>query len=385
MEAFIFIASIATFSFLAFTLIEHFLGLKKLKNLTVQQDAPLHVLPKISIVLTALDEEKVIEDAVKTLLHLNYPALEVITVNDRSTDNTPHILEKLKRQYPNLQVHHIAKLPAGWLGKNHALHVAAAQATGEWILFTDADVLMKPDTLRKTMSYALENKLDHLTLFEHHQRNQFWLKISLLGSYITYTMAMKPWLIRHPANKRSLGHGSFNLVKRASYEACGGHQAIALECLDDLKLGQLLKNNGFIQDTANGRDYVEREWYASLKEMIVGMQKNSFAYFNYRLWSTTGSGLLAFLFYLWPVIATATYSGPIRYVNLLNIILTFAISVTVAHHFRLPKRYGLFYPLGIAFMLYILFNSMIATYRNKGVIWRGTHYPLKLLRKGTQS
>ncbi|MES2218120.1 MAG: glycosyltransferase family 2 protein [Pseudomonadota bacterium] len=371
-----------TLGYLVFTLIELKIGFNNITNLADQPEVSAAELPKISIILSALDEEKMIAQAVTSLLNLNYPELEVITINDRSTDNTASILESLKQQHPNLQVHHITQLPDGWLGKNHALHFAAARAQGEWLLFTDADVLMKPDTLLKTISYALEHKLDHLTIYEYHQRKQFWLRISLLGNYIAYVMALKPWRIRHSWSKKSLGHGSFNLVKKTAYENCGGHQAIALECLDDLRLGQLIKRNGFKQDTANGQDFIEREWYASLKDMIAGMQKNCFAFFNYQLFTTLGICFLTVVFYIWPLLAAFIYTGTLCYINLINVALTGTISVYVAEQFRLKRWHAVFYPIAIGILIYTMLNSVIATYRNKGVIWRGTLYPLKLLRKG---
>jgi glycosyltransferase involved in cell wall biosynthesis len=382
MELLLITVGLLTLSYLVLTLIEIRIGFKKIKNLVDQTEVAKLEMPKISIILSALDEEKMIEDAVTSLFNLDYPQLEVITINDRSTDNTPNILEKLKQKYPNLQVHHIEQLPPGWFGKSHALHFAAERATGDWLLFTDADVLMKPDTLLKTISYALENKLDHLTIYELHLRKKFWLRISLLGSYITYVMALKPWRIRYQWSKKSLGHGSFNLVKKSAYEQCGGHRAIALECLDDLRLGQLIKKNGFKQDTANGQDYIEREWYASLTDMIGGMQKNCFAFFNYHLLLTLTMCFLTVIFYLWPIVASFAYTGPVRYINIINVLLTAMVSMNVSEQFRLQKWYSVFYPVAIGILIYTMLNSVIATYRNKGVVWRGTLYPLKTLRKG---
>jgi glycosyltransferase involved in cell wall biosynthesis len=382
MELLLITVGLLTLSYLVLTLIEIRIGFNKIKNLKDQPEVATAEMPKISIILSALDEEKMIEHAVTSLLNLNYPQLEVITVNDRSTDNTPIILEKLKQKYPNLQVHHIEQLPEGWFGKSHALHFAAERATGDWLLFTDADVLMKPDTLLKTISYALENKLDHLTIYELHLRNKFWLRISLLGNYIAYVMALKPWRIRYSWSKKSLGHGSFNLIKKSAYEYCGGHRAIALECLDDLRLGQLIKKHGFKQDTANGQDFIKREWYSSLTDMIGGMQKNCFAFFNYQLLLTLTMCFLTFVFYIWPLAATFIYTDTVRYINIVNVILTAVVSYYVCEQFRLKKWYAVFYPAAIGILIYTMLNSVIATYRNKGVVWRGTHYPLKSLRKG---
>lgn len=370
-----------TLSYLLYTSIELTFGFHKIKNLSTQILVPSSRLPKISIILSALNEEDVLEDAISLLMNLDYPQLEVIAVNDRSTDNTQRILEQLHQRYPQLQTHHIHTLPDNWFGKNYALHYAAQRATGDWFLFTDADVQMRGDTITKAISYALEMKIDHLTIYEHHHRHGFWLKLMLLGLYVVYSMFMKPWRIRYSWSKKSVGHGAFNLVSKPAYQACGGHQAIAMECLDDIKLGELLKKNGFKQDTVDGRDFISRSWYTSVSDMVHGLKKNSFAYYNYHLLPALCDLPLAFLFYIWPIVATIFFSGTIRWLNILNVCLMFYISLCVAKHFRLEKRYAIFYPLGIMMMVYTMWNSIFSIYINNGVIWRGTHYPLNKIRK----
>ena len=279
MEMALFLIAFATLVYSLFTLIEFGIGFNQIKNLSSQPILPPDSLPSVSIIFSALNEEQTLANSINEMLKLDYPNLEIIAVNDRSTDNTPAILEKFQHE-KCLTVKHITQLSKGWLGKNHALHVAAQSAAGEWLLFTDADVMMKHASLSKALSYVLENQLDHLTIYEYHIKKNFWLKILLLASYVTYSMAMKPWRIRYSWSNKSLGHGAFNLVKKSAYLKCGGHHPIAMECLDDLKLGALLKNNGFKQDTVDGRDFIEREWYSSIKEMIKGLEKNGFAVFS---------------------------------------------------------------------------------------------------------
>ncbi len=380
MEFALIIISIVTLFALLFTLVEFIFGFKQIKNLSDQVVLQQEALPAVSIILSALNEEAEIETALTSMLKLNYPRLEIIAINDRSTDKTPSILAALQKRYPALQVHHIQQLPSGWLGKNHALYFAAKKASGAWLLFTDADVVMKTETLMKAMSYVLTQQLDHLTIHEHHLRHHFGLKILLLGHYATYSMVMKPWRIRHAHSKKSLGHGAFNLVKRSAYEACHGHRAIAMECLDDLKLGALLKSHGFKQDTVDGRDFIERNWYHSLSDMITGFKKNSFAFYDYQLLPLLRDSVFAFLFYFWPLISLFFFSGAIRWLNLINVFLTLFLFAYVAKQFRLQQRYAVFYPLSISFLLYALFNSAIAIYRQKGVVWRGTHYSLQQLK-----
>lgn len=336
--------------------------------------------PSVSIIFSALNEEKDIEAALTTLLVLDYPNLEIIAINDRSTDKTKDILNRIKKNQSRLKVFHLEDLPEGWLGKNHALHFASRKAGGEWLLFTDADVHMKPDTLKRAMSYILEKNIDHLTIFEHHVRKSMWLKILLLGHYITYSLVMKPWRIRFSWSKKSLGHGAFNLVSKKVYEGAGGHRKIAMECMDDLKLGEIIKKNGFRQDTVDGRDFVEKEWYKSLRDMIEGVKKNSFSYFKYRPIGTIFVILGAFLFFVWPFFGMFL-KGSVGWINSINVLLMLSISFFVAKKFRLHLGFALFYPLGICILLYTVLNSLIATYKNKGIIWRGTFYSIKKLKK----
>jgi len=385
MDQAIIITAAFTFGYSVFTLLEFMAGFNAIKNIAAQTDVDAARLPSVSIIFSALNEEADIELAVMSLLALDYPNFEVIAINDRSNDNTAEILNAMQMKHARLQVHHITELPEDWFGKNHALFYGSKLAKGEWLLFTDADVQMKPATLKKAMSYTIERNLDHLTICEHHLRNTFWLKILLLAHYVTYSISFKPWRVRHSWSRRSLGHGAFNLVNKSVYEKCGSHAAIALQCLDDLKLGHLIKTNGYRQDTVDGRDFVQREWYPSLPAMIEGWKKNTFAFFDYRLLVLVPSSVFALLFFVWPIIAMFMYSGLAFWLNVANVILMFMISAYVCQQFRMEKRYAIFYPAAIFLLLYSIWNSVFTIYRQNGVVWRGTHYPLEQLRAGKKA
>ena len=118
--------------------------------------------PSLSVIIPACNEEESIEQAVIQLINQDYPNFEVIVVNDRSTDNTGVILEKLKVQYSQLKVINITELPSNWLGKNHAISQGVKASSGEWLLFTDADIMFTPNSLKETISYSSKNELDHL-------------------------------------------------------------------------------------------------------------------------------------------------------------------------------------------------------------------------------
>lgn len=376
------IASLAmlTMLHLLYTAIEFWFGFKSIKNLVDEPTLNHQDLPKLSIIFSALNEKQSIARSLESILHLDYPNLEIIAINDRSTDGTDIILENYAKIYENLHIIHVKYLPENWLGKNHALQLGSQKAMGDWLLFTDADVIMKNPLLVKAMSFAIHNELDHLTIYEQHLHKPFLLKILSLGSYITYAMAMKPWRIRYPWSNKHLGHGAFNLVKKSVYQESGGHRAIALECLDDVRLGKLLKSHGFRQDTVDAKDLIGREWYSSLKEMIHGLSKNGFAFFDYKLWKITRDVTLALLYYIWPIVAIFFFRGCIFWMNMCNIMIMFYLNMFIANKFRLPKILALFYPLSIAILIYTLCYSVYLTYKNNGIIWRDTHYLLQTLR-----
>lgn len=370
--------AVVTLLHLIYTFLEITLGYNSIQDLDKIKVTEQN-LPSVSVILSALNEEDHIAQTVTSLLSLKYPNLEVIVVNDRSTDRTLEILQNMAPN-PNLRILNVQNLPENWLGKNHALHRAGLQAKGDWLLFTDADVIMKPETLLRAMSYIQKKQLDHLTIYENHIRNSFWLTVLMLGSYITYSIFNKPWRIRLSWSKQSLGHGAFNLVNKSVYFACGGHQTIALKCLDDLMLGKLIKDNGFRQDIINSSHYVEREWYPSLSEMIDGLKKNSFAYFNFSVWSVIRIFTLVTIYFFGPLVAICIYSGSLFWLNLVNIFIMLLMSLVVCHQFKIHPGFAPLYPLAILILLYTVSLSMIFTYKNNGVIWRGTHYPLDMLR-----
>lgn len=381
MDVIITLIAAITLTYITLTLMELYVGFRSIINLRNNPLLATDNLPSVSIIISALNEEEHITDTITALLKIDYPLFEIIIINDRSNDNTASILNTLQQQYPQLKVKHIHKLPQGWFGKNHALYQGSQLASGDWLLFTDADVTMKPDTIKHAISYALQHQLQHLTFLELHVRNTFAVKILLLAQYFLMSFTIKPWRIRYTWSKKSLGYGAFNLVEKSAYENAGTHQAIKLECLDDLKLGALLKNSGFKQDTVNGMDFIERQWYANLPAMIHGLQKNSFAYFNYNFAHLIAATILAFTFFIWPTIAIFCTSGPGQSLNVLNVcLLTFAAAY-VCTQFRLPKKFAVLYPASILLLLYTIWNSALVTYKQNGVIWRDTFYPLDDLKQ----
>src|SRR4051794_32863197 len=185
--------------------------------------------PALSIVVPALNEAETVEPALRSLLALDYPRLEIIAVNDRSTDATGEILDRLAAEDARLRVVHVTDLPEGWLGKNHALHVGSAAASGEWLLFADADVVYAPDALRRAMALALARGSDHLVALPRILVEGFWEKTFVGFFMVMFSFRFRTWQAAWRRGYGYVGVGAFNMVRAAVYRALGGHAALRME------------------------------------------------------------------------------------------------------------------------------------------------------------
>src|SRR5262249_25363516 len=159
--------------------------------------------------------------AMRSLLALDYPNLEIIGVDDRSRDRTGEVLDRLARDDERLTVVHIDELPAGWLGKCHALHVGASRARGEYLLFTDRDVIFARQALRPAVAYVADRRLDHLCLNPTLIAGGFWERALVACFGMLFFAAFRPWLIPTRFRGAYCGIGAFNLVRSDVYRAVG--------------------------------------------------------------------------------------------------------------------------------------------------------------------
>jgi cellulose synthase/poly-beta-1,6-N-acetylglucosamine synthase-like glycosyltransferase len=198
-------------------------GIRRVPRLATVRDPAPSPWPKVSVVFAARNEGATIAAAVPTMLSLAYPDFEVIAVDDRSEDNTGAELEKLAARDRRLRVVHVDALPPGWIGKNNALHRAAQQASGKWILFTDADIHFSPDALRRAVAHAEHEGLDLLAAVPQLHERGHLLGICVHAFNTIFTGALRPWRIPDP--RCQLAHGSvgaFGMVRaEMSAFACG--------------------------------------------------------------------------------------------------------------------------------------------------------------------
>lgn len=339
-------------------------------------------LPRLSIVVPALNEESTVEAAMRTLLSLDYPDLEIIAVNDRSTDRTGEVLDRLSSESPRLRVIHVKELPDGWLGKSHAMHLGASLAEGEWILFTDADVHFEPTALARALRWAGESRTDHLVVMPDVIGHSFWEKTFLGFFWLLFAFRFTPSRISNPRSRTFVGVGAFNLVRAEAYRRSGGHAAMPLEVVDDLMLGKLLKRSGARQACLPAGGLVSVRWIVGLGGAAHSLTKNMFAALRFN--PALALLALAMLFggAVWPAIGL--FVGP--WETRLACAAAMACMVWFVSRAKqvrgLSPLYGLTIPIGGLILIYILCRSIFMTYRQGGVVWRGTFYPLARLRRG---
>jgi glycosyltransferase involved in cell wall biosynthesis len=343
--------------------------------------------PRVSIIVPARNEEQDIEQSLTRLLELDYNNYEVIAVNDRSTDRTGEIMERVAANRSvgttgRLRVIYHQELPSGWLGKTHAMWTATNQATGDWLLFTDADVLFKPDSLRRAVAYAEAERADHLVLFPQMimKRPGEYMMIAFFQTMFVF--GHRPWKVADPKSKDHMGVGAFNLIRRSVYQSVGTYEALRMEVLDDMKLGKVVKNAGFSQRVVFGDDLISIRWARGARGVVDNLTKNFFAVLSFQWTRTVISAFgLAFL-NLMPFLGIWLAPGWERLPYAIALGSMFSIYVGMSWRSGVPAYYFLLHPVSTALFVYTLLLSMFHALWNDGIIWRGTRYPLEELRKG---
>jgi glycosyltransferase involved in cell wall biosynthesis len=365
--------------------------------------------PRVSIVVPARNEEENIRDTLLQLLALDYSNYEIIAVNDRSTDRTGQIMDEVAAcegscsadtlvrvsaastlqtgadksvRATRLKVIHISELPAGWLGKTHAMWTAGRQATGDWLLFTDADVLFKPDSLRRAVAYAKAERADHVVLFPRMIMKDPGERMMIAFFQALFVFGHRPWKVAEPEARDHMGVGAFNMVRRSVYDAVGTYRALRMEVLDDMKLGKVVKNAGFAQRNVFGGDLISLHWAKGAFGIVNNLTKNFFAVLSFQ-WPRTVVSIVGLGFLnLGPFLGVWLAQGWARVPYAIALGSLFAIYYGMSARSAVPPYYFFLHPVSTSLFMYTLMRSMFHTLWNGGIVWRGTKYPLEELRKG---
>jgi glycosyltransferase involved in cell wall biosynthesis len=370
-----------------FRLIEAARGLPTVPNLL----DPEHNLspagnPSLTVIVPARNETASIAECLQSLIDQDFEALQIIAVDDRSTDHTGALMDSCAAAHPaKLTVLHIAELPDGWLGKTHAMSVAAKQAIDDhapdYLLFTDGDIVFAPTILRRALAYTVKTNTDHLVTMPTTLAKSFGEAMLLSFMQVISNLGVRLWRVADPLARDTIGVGAFNLIRTSAYLQLGGFDAIPMEIVEDMAIAQRIKRAGFRQCAAFAPGAVAVHWAAGILGILNGLTKNIFAVFRFRPWLLLAAALGLALFCIAPIcflVAAATR---------IPALVTFA---SVAGLYVLNNRtnpispwYAVLFPISAALIVYSMLRSMIVTLAHGGVTWRGTFYPLADLRKQT--
>lgn len=341
--------------------------------------------PTLTVVVPARDEEETIAATLDALLQADYPGVRILVVDDRSTDGTGAIVDAYVAEYAEkkpgrLAAIHIAELPEGWLGKTFALMVATDNSVSDYLLFTDADVLFSPSILRRALVYAQDTEADHLVVMPTVQVRSRGEGIVLGFLQVLGLWASRPWKIADPkARYDVIGVGAFNLVRRDALNEIGGWLPQRLAVLEDITLGRRMRAAGMRQRIAFAPGLVLVHWAKGGFGLLNGMTKNLFSAFNFQpLLLLLACGWIG-VFCLLPLVGLAWLPTVLPSLVILSCIgATYRV---MGAESQIDARYAWLYPLGALGLMFAMLRSMVMVTVQRGVVWRGTHYALRDLRR----
>lgn len=357
----------------------HLGALRRLSRLSAPEPA---AWPRVSVVVAARDEARDVGAAVASRLADDYPELELILVDDRSSDGTGQRALEAAGGDERFSLVRVDELPDGWLGKVYALHQGASRATGDWLLFSDGDVTVRPGTLRRAVAHCLAEKLDMLALVPAF--NSGSLVVDAIWTVFLRGMLVliDPRKVRSPRSRVAMGSGGFNLVRRSALERTAGLEDLRLETGDDVGLALMVKRAGGQVELLDGSDQVSVPMYRSVGEFLRGIEKNGSTTATIPLPVFVGALALLWAVVFSPIPALAL--GP-AWLRLLGAGALAAYTAgEVAALWRNCRRWlpALLWPLGALLMSHGLVRATWLAKRNRGVRWRGTFYSLEQLSAG---
>jgi len=347
--------------------------------------------PLISICIPARNEEHNIRKCVESVLGQDYPNIEVIVLDDRSTDATLVQLNEIASRDSRLHPIHGLDLPSGWAGKPHALFQASAAAQGEWLCFVDADTFLAPRAISACCATALETRADLLTTMNEQILGTFWEKVVMPLVMTALSVGFSPRKVNDPNSRAAIANGQFIMIRRTVYDAIGGHEKVKDQIVEDKAISEQVKWNGYRLIVADGMQVIRTRMYTSLPAMWEGWTKN--IYLGLRdhpamlMLGAFGAALalLAALFLpIWPLLGLNGYIHGGGWQAIVVVIQSFTVwawliyfRVRVARGMHISAWYALTTPLGAGVFAAMMLTSAWKVLSGQGVTWRGRKYHTK--------
>lgn len=332
--------------------------------------------PRVSVVIAARNEELDLPATLDCLLAQDYPNLEILVVEDSSTDRTAELIDA---RAPRVRRVNPPPLPVGWVGKNWACWNGAQAAAGDWILFEDADVLTHPATVRTTLEWAEREHADLATIAPRVAMQSFWERL-ILPFYIQMVLTyFRTPRVNRPHSRSAMANGQYWLTPRAVYFALGGHEAVRSIVLEDVAIARRYRTAGLTLRVAWTPLLAQTRMYRDRKEMFEGLLKN----IHGTEFSAVGHlGFLAGLFglFLLPLglLPFGLWTGDLALIPMGGFLYfaLFAKHVVFARAIGAPAVYGLLFPAAVVYYIVLVATSLARGLRRKPVAWKGRSYPM---------
>lgn len=344
--------------------------------------------PRVAVLIPAKDEAGQIEQCVSCVLAQDYPNFEINVVDDRSTDGTGEILDSIAAKDSRLRVVHLKEgsLPPGWGGKSWALHNGLEQANGDWLLFVDADVQLKPDVMSATVGRAVERKYDLISILPTFVSGTFAESLlQPLAGAATTAMFVVSWTNSDKRKKSAFANGQYLCVRREAYEAVGGHEAIRGTLSEDVALARKLKASGYRPRLGWGDTWATVRMYQGFGAIFRGWSRNFYVGSLGKPWRIIG--LMTFLLLSVFSVFVAAAWGWHRHEHPVGNSLDWGwLAIAGLHYFAMTAIGAVMYdwahespwltfllPFGCVVLLAICVKSLWICATGK-VVWRGTQY-----------
>lgn len=353
--------------------------------LEVQPRPPREDDETVTVVVPARDEEAVLESALCSRLLDGDPHLRFIFVNDRSSDSTGSIMERVASGDPRVEVLHVEHLPAGWLGKVHAMQSGVEKSSSDWLLLSDADVHFKAGTIRSAVDLATAREVDHIALIPSIKSPSIGLRFCLVPLLRSLSFMVRLWSVHDPASTAAMGVGAFNLVRRGTLDHAGGLESLRMEVIDDIGVGTIIKQHGGASLVAAGREGILISWYDRFDEFLRGIERGT-AHLPRRIPRMVPVilCLILFLFEVSPFLFLLAWpwSPALGWIGAAVSTVVVLLSITLARYFGLPLAASAAVPIGVSLGLYAAVRCIMKGGRDGSINWRGTRYKVKELQAG---
>ncbi len=340
--------------------------------------------PGVSVIVPLRDEADDASDQLAGRMEEDYPYLDFVLVDDRSTDGTASLVDEMAASHARVKAVHIDDLPGGWLGKVYAMQRGVEESSGEWLAFSDADTTVARGTLAKAVDYCEREGLDHLAVIPGLYRgkslqdsvSQVLLRVMLIAERV--------WKVDDEKNRAAVGSPSLALVRRTSLVKAGGLADLRMEPSEDVAIAQMIKAAGGRSGVVNGRGYVGASFYRSLREMAVGLERGVYASLgNFSFARVVWLSLLFFALEFGPYLFFFPFDIPHHdLIGTAVVSLGIIVSILICRWMGLPLLAAFYFPIDLVIVTYMFLRAGVVCAVQGGFWWRGTFYSREMLSMG---